>query len=53
VAVLVGRALEFGWLALPGLGGLAVIAWLVALSGLSCLAFAVLLRTARLAEARL
>lgn len=53
VAVLVGRALEFGWLALPGLGGLAVIAWLVALSGLGCLAFAVLLRTARLAEARL
>jgi hypothetical protein len=53
VAVLVGKALEFGWLALPGRGWLAVVAWLVALGGLGCLAVATLLRTARLAEAKL
>jgi hypothetical protein len=51
-AVLAGRALEFGWLALPGRGALAVIAWLVALGGLGCLALAALLRAARQEEAR-
>jgi hypothetical protein len=53
VAVLAGKAIEFAWLALPGRGPLAVLAWLVALVGLSCLAAAVLLRSARLAEAAL
>jgi hypothetical protein len=53
VAVLAGRALEFGWLVLPGRGWLAAIAWLVALAGLGCLAAAALLRAARLAEAKL
>jgi hypothetical protein len=53
VAVLAGRALEFGWLVLPGLGWLTALAWVVALVGLGCLAVAVLLRAARRAEARL
>lgn len=52
-AVLAGKAIEFAWLALPGRGALAVLAWLLALAGLSCLALAFLLRAARLAEARL
>jgi hypothetical protein len=51
-AVLVGKALEFAWLALPGLSWLAVAAWLAALAGLGCLALAAVLRAARLAEAR-
>ncbi len=50
-AVLVGKMLEFAWLALPGRGWLAVVAWLVALAGLGCLAVAAMLRAARLAEA--
>jgi hypothetical protein len=52
VAVLLGKAIEFAWLALPGRGALAVLAWLLALAGLGCLAVATLLRAARLAEAR-
>lgn len=52
-AVLLGKALEFAWLALPGRGLLAIVAWLVALAGLGCLAVAAMLRAARLAEARL
>jgi hypothetical protein len=51
-SVLVGKAIEFAWLALPGRGGLAVLAWLAALAGHACLALATLLRAARLAEAR-
>nr|WP_166174799.1 hypothetical protein [Altererythrobacter segetis] len=50
-AVLAGKAIEFAWLALPGRSGLAVLAWLLALAGLGCLAVASLLRAARLAEA--
>ena len=52
-AVLVGKAIEFCWLALPGRGPLALLAWLLALAGLGCLTLASLLRAARLAEARL
>lgn len=52
VAVLLGKAIEFAWLALPGRGVLAVLAWLLALAGLGCLAVAVLLRAARRAEAK-
>ena len=52
VAVLAGKAIEFAWLALPGRGPLAVLAWLLTLAGLGCLALAALLRAARLAEAR-
>lgn len=52
IAVLAGKAIEFAWLALPGRGGLAVLAWLAALAGLGSLAVALLLRTARVAEAR-
>jgi hypothetical protein len=51
-AVLAGKAIEFAWLALPGRGAPAVLAWLLALAGLGCLAVVALLRTARLAEAR-
>ena len=51
-AVLAGKAIEFAWLALPGRSGLAVLAWLLALGGLGCLAVAALLRAARLTEAR-
>ena len=50
-AVLAGKALEFGWLALPGRGWLGVVAWLAALAGLGCLAIAAMLRAARLTEA--
>jgi hypothetical protein len=52
-AVLAGKAIEFAWLALPGRGALAVLAWLAALAGLGCLAVALLLRAARAAEAPL
>jgi hypothetical protein len=52
VAVLLGKAIEFAWLALPGRGALAVLAWLLALAGLGCLSVAALLRAARLAEAK-
>jgi hypothetical protein len=52
VAVLVGKVLEFAWLTLPGRGWLAVVAWLVALVGLGCLAMTGLLRAARTAEAK-
>lgn len=52
VAVLAGKAIEFAWLALPGRGPSAVLAWLLALAGLGCIAAASLLRAARLAEAR-
>ena len=52
VAVLAGKAIEFAWLALPGRGPLTVLAWLLTLAGLGCLALAALLRAARLAEAR-
>lgn len=51
-AVLAGKALEFAWLALPGRGWLAIATWLLALAGLGCLALALILRSARLAEAR-
>jgi hypothetical protein len=51
-SALVGKAVEFAWLALPGAGGLAVVAWLLALAGLSCLALAAVLRAARMAEKR-
>ena len=51
-AVLAGKALEFAWLALPGHGWLATVAWLLALAGLGCLTLAAILRAARRAEAR-
>jgi hypothetical protein len=50
LAVLAGKAIEFAWLALPGAGWLAVLAWMLALAGLGCLAVAAVLRAARLAE---
>ena len=50
--VLAGKAIEFAWLALPGRGVVAVLAWLLTLAGLGCLAVAALVRAARLAEAR-
>jgi hypothetical protein len=51
-AVLAGKTIEFAWLALPGRGGVAVLAWVLALAGLGCLVIAALLRASRLAEAR-
>ena len=51
-AVLAGKAIEFAWLALPGRGPFALLAWLLALIGLGSLVLATLLRAARLAEAR-
>ena len=51
-AVLAGKAIEFAWLALPGLGMLAWLAWALALVGSGCLAVSVLLRVARRMEAR-
>jgi hypothetical protein len=51
-SVLVGKAIEFAWLTLPGRGALAVLAWLLALTSLGCLAVALLLRAARLAETK-
>lgn len=50
-SVLAGKAIEFGWFALPGRGPLAILAALLALAGLGCLALAMLLRAARLAGA--
>jgi hypothetical protein len=52
-STLAGKAIEFGWLALPGRGLLAIVAALLALGGLGCLVGALLLRAARLAEAGL
>jgi hypothetical protein len=52
-SVLAGKAIEFAWLALPGRGPPALLAWLLALAGLGGLAVALVLRAARLAEARL
>jgi len=52
MAVLVGKAIEFAWLALPGRGWLALPAWLLSLAGLGCLATFVVLRAARRVEAR-
>lgn len=51
VSVLSGKAIEFGWLALPGRGTLALAAGSLALTGLSCLGAAAILRAARLKEA--
>lgn len=51
-SVAAGKALEFAWLALPGRGELAPLAWLSALAGLGCLAVGVLLRAARFADMR-
>jgi hypothetical protein len=51
LAVLAGKATEFAWLALPGRGALALLAWALALAGLGCLALAGVLRAARLKEA--
>ena len=52
-SVLTGKAIEFGWFALPGRGMLAIAAALVALFGLGCLSLALLLRAARFAEAQM
>jgi hypothetical protein len=49
-SVLGGKAIEFGWLALPGRGLLALAASLLALAGLGCLGAGLLLRATRLAE---
>jgi hypothetical protein len=52
VAVLIGKAIEFAWLTLPGRGWLVLPAWLLSLAGLGCLALFVVLRAARRVEAR-
>lgn len=49
-SVVLGKTLEFAWMTLPGRGWLAIVAWLVALLGLGCLAVAVLMRAVRVAE---
>jgi hypothetical protein len=51
-AVIMGKALEFAWLALPGRGWVAIAAWLLALAGLGCLGVALVIRAARSLEAR-
>jgi len=52
VAVLIGKAIEFAWLTLPGRGWLVLPAWLLALAGLGCLGMFVVMRAARRVEAR-
>jgi len=51
ISVLAGKAVEFAWLALPGLGLLAIMSWLLTLAGLGCFAAAVVQRGAREAGA--
>ena len=52
-SALAGKAIEFGWFALPGRGPIAVAAALLAGCGLGCLALALVLRAIRLAESTL